>query len=86
MIFSAGNKHKHPKFNTVRRYRRIHVPLDQILRTDRGDEKGRLTEWWGEWDDRCTDRHGDDGISILIRKSGGIVVDQDPVDDTNLGC
>ena len=86
VIFSAGIRHEHPKFNTFRRYEHIGVPVNQILRTDRGDEKGRESEWSGNWDDSCRDGHGDDGISILIRMSGEIIVDQDPVDDPTLGC
>lgn len=86
VIFSAGVHHKHPKFNTFRRYERIGVPVSQILRTDRGDEKGRADEWWGDWDDSCRDGHGDDGISILIPKGGAITVDQDPPADPALGC
>lgn len=49
-------------------------------------EEAQPTEWWGDWDDSCRDVHGDDSISILIRKSGGIVVDQDPVDNPAKGC
>ena len=86
VIFSAGVHHGHPKFNTFRRYDHIGVPGSQILRTDRGDEKGREDEWWGDWDDSCRDGHGDDGISILISQSADITVDQDPVDDPALGC
>ena len=87
VIFSAGAAHKHPKFNTFRRYESFGVPVAQILRTDRGDMKGRPTEWWGDWDDSCRDGRGDDGISILIRKSNQeIVVDQDPVVDPAKGC
>ena len=84
VIFSAGSQHKHPKFNTFRRYRDFGVPT--ILRTDVGDEKGRPSEWWGDWHDSCRDGHGDDGISILIRQSGEIVFDQDPVADASKRC
>ena len=87
VIFSAGANHAHPKVNTFRRYEEFGVPLAQLLRTDRGDQKGRATEWWGDWDDSCRDGHGDDGISILIRKDdGAIVVDQDPVHGSAKGC
>ena len=86
VIFSAGVHHGHPKFDTFKRYRQFGVPEDHILRTDRGDQKYREDEWWGDWDDACRDKHGDDGISILIQASGTIAVDQDPVIDLAKGC
>lgn len=87
VIFSAGSKHKHPKFKTYKRYSDAGIGDARMLRTDRGDEKGRPTEWWGDWDDSCRDGHGDDGVSILIRKSTGeVIVDQDPPKDAAKGC
>lgn len=86
VIFSAGEKHGHPKFETFRRYEQSGVPVDQILRTDRGDKRNP-SEWWGDWDPNCKDGHSDDGISILIHKADGqIIVDQDPPADADKGC
>lgn len=86
VIFSAGSLHGHPKFKTFKRYEQAGVLVAQMLRTDRGDVQHEA-EWWGDWDANCQDAHGDDGISILIRETDGeIVVDQDPVEDTNQGC
>ena len=87
VLFSSGVEHSHPKFNTFRRYESIGIAAERMLRTDRGDQKGRPTEWSGNWDGSCRDVHGDDGISILIRKTNGaIVVDQDPAADPQKGC
>jgi beta-lactamase superfamily II metal-dependent hydrolase len=86
VIFSAGTVHGHPKFKTFKRYEEAGVPVEQMLRTDRGDQKHE-DEWFGDWDASCEDHRRDDGISILIRKADGeITVDQDPVENTNLGC
>jgi competence protein ComEC len=87
VIFSAGNHHKHPKFKTYQRYQAAGVSEANMLRTDRGDEKGRDTEWWGDWDDSCRDRHGDDGISIIISaNTGAVAIEQDAPLDVSLGC
>jgi beta-lactamase superfamily II metal-dependent hydrolase len=86
VIFSSGTAHGHPKFKTFKRYEDAGVPVDHMFRTDRGDRR-HDDEWFGEWNASCEDHHGDDGISILIRKAGGeITVDQDPVENANLGC
>lgn len=86
VIFSAGSLHGHPKFKTFQRYEASGVLASRMLRTDRGDVR-HDAEWWGDWDSSCTDHHGDDGISILIRKANGtIVIDQDPVEDPSKRC
>jgi beta-lactamase superfamily II metal-dependent hydrolase len=86
VIFSSGTVHKHPKLRTFERYQDNGVAVDHMLRTDRGDKK-HDTEWEGDWSASCTDKHGDDGISILIRESDGeIIIDQDPPADPDKGC
>lgn len=86
VIFSAGTKYEHPKFPTFRRYEESGVPVENMRRTDRGDMRGRPSEWWGDWHESCRDGHGDDGISLLVRMTGEIMVDQDPPADPATGC
>jgi beta-lactamase superfamily II metal-dependent hydrolase len=86
VIFSAGTSHKHPKEKTFERYRAAGVDTANMIRTDRGDV-ARDSEWEGDWDDGCVDRHGDDGVSILIGlNDGSVTIDQDPVADADMGC
>ena len=97
VIFSAGNAHGHPKLDAYRRYRHIGVQRTNMFRTDRGDmfdlftlsdkeRNKRMLEWWADGDSSCRDRRGDDGISILIRQNGKVLIEQDPPDNPNMGC
>lgn len=85
VIFSSGAMHEHPKLKTAQRYQRAGVRAERMMRTDVGDKK-RRKEWSGRWSASCEDGHGDDGISILVRKSGQIIVLQDPPVDPSKGC
>ena len=65
VIFSAGNDHKHPRQATAERFLTAGVPLQNMFRTDRGDDEGG-----DEWDegriDGCRDGRGDDDIEIRL--------------------
>ena len=70
VIFPAGTIHRHPRQNTACRYLLQGVPLEQILRTDRGDSVRA-----GEWDHEATnegDTVGDDDIDIIIGADGTV--------------
>jgi len=79
VIFSAGRSHGHPAESTVWRMHEAGVDVQNIFRTDRGDDEGE-GEWDGERIDGCTDRAGDDDIEIRITASGRLTVRyMDPV-------
>lgn len=74
VIFSAGHKFKYPRASAVGRYLYNGVVLDNIFRTDLGDDEGGA-----EWDfgriPGHKDKAGDDDVDILIRPDGEIVVE-----------
>ncbi|MDQ7251017.1 ComEC/Rec2 family competence protein [Dongia sedimenti] len=85
VIFPAGHDHGHPKAATYQRFVDAGIDPEKMFRTDVGDPTDEL-EQPGEWQDDCTDRMGDDGISILIKSDGSIAIEQDPVANENDGC
>ena len=74
VIFSAGHKFKHPRASTAGRYIDNGVVIDNIFRTDLGDDEGGA-----EWDfgrkPGHKDKAGDDDVDILISPVGKIVVE-----------
>jgi beta-lactamase superfamily II metal-dependent hydrolase len=78
VIFSAGHKHRHPRQATADRYLTAGVRIENMLRTDRGDDERRPDKEDDEWAyDRipgCQDLTGDDDIEIIISSSGAKIV------------
>jgi beta-lactamase superfamily II metal-dependent hydrolase len=74
VIFPAGHAHRHPRAVTAQRYLAHGVSLNNIFRTDLGDDEGD-----GEWAHGRiignTDPAGDDDVDILIRPNGEVVVE-----------
>lgn len=66
VVFPAGHGHNHPSNGAAQRYITRGVPLDRILRTDRGDDEGGY-EWNVGAVPGCQDRPGDDDVEIAIR-------------------
>ncbi len=73
VVFSAGHKYQHPRAVTAQRYLDNGVELQNMFRTDRGDDEGAT-----EWDHGRTPGHsdpaGDDDVDIRINSSGQITV------------
>ena len=76
VIFSAGHDdHEHPTTGAAGRYLAAGVAIDNIFRTDRGDdEDGETNSARSEWDHLrrpgCRDGRGDDDVEIIIRSNG----------------
>ena len=76
VIFSAGNRHGHPRETTANRYLAI-LAEDALFRTDRGgNETGNHgdTEWKQPPFDPDGDTTRDDDIDITISPSGDVTV------------
>lgn len=73
VIFSAGNEYNHPTQNVANRYL-LTVDVDNIFRTDRGDDERKPDKDCEEWSygriAGCTDLDGDDDVEIVIDNSG----------------
>jgi len=69
VIFSAGHKFSHPTKRTADRYLSLNPP-STIFRTDRGDDEGTATEWFGSRIQGCTDKTNDDIVQIQLRSNG----------------
>jgi competence protein ComEC len=74
VIFPAGHDHEHPREATAQRYLAHGVSLNNIFRTDLGDDEGG-TEWDHGRINGNTDPAGDDDVDILIRSTGEIIVE-----------
>ncbi len=72
VVFSAGHKYQHPRAAAANRYIAAGVKVENMFRTDRGDNEGG-DEWEvGRGD--SPDMPGDDDVDIHIRKDGGVQV------------
>lgn len=70
VIFSSGHLYHHPTTLTATRYQqKAHVPLSNILRTDRGDDEGG-EEWSYGRVAGTTDKYNDDNIQIQLKSDG----------------
>jgi len=69
IIFSASHQYNHPTQNAADRYL-LTVDIDNIFRTDRGDDEREADKVYYEWSysriDGCTDLEGDDDVEIVI--------------------
>lgn len=74
VIFSAGHAHAHPRKVAVKRYLDGGIDINNIFRTDKGDDEG-YKEWAYQRIANHKDPRGDDDIDILIRENGEVVVD-----------
>ena len=77
VVFSAGNKHRHPRKTTAERFEEEGVLRTNIFRTDRGYyESGGDEEWQQEWtylsSPNGSDNSGDDHVQIFIPEGGQI--------------
>lgn len=73
VVFPAGHRYDHPRSSAAARVLASGVLLENILRTDRGDDEGGA-EWDGERVDGHKDGKGDDDVDILIRADGTVEV------------
>ena len=75
VIFPAGSRYDHPRQGTAQRYLSQNVPIQNMLRTDLGDNEGGE-----EWDYGATntphysDPPGDDDIEIIIQADSTLTV------------
>lgn len=69
VIFSAGRGHGHPRQAVADRLIANHVPPDNILRTDRGDNEGE-GQWVYGTVAGCVDKAGDDDVEIWLYADG----------------
>ena len=73
VIFSAGHKYLHPDKRAVERYLK-QVNINNIFRTDRGDDERESGKECYEWNygriDGCTDLDADDDVEIVIDNTG----------------
>jgi beta-lactamase superfamily II metal-dependent hydrolase len=74
VIFSAGHAHKHPRKKVVKRYTDNGIKVENMFRTDLGDDEGEK-EWKSGRIVGNSDKVGDDDIDILIRPNGEVKVD-----------
>jgi len=73
VIFSAGHRHEHPRASAAQRYLDFGVPVENIFRTDLGDDEGGA-EWPAGRVAGHNDPRGDDDVDVLIRPDGEIIV------------
>lgn len=73
VIFSAGHDHHHPTTSAGQRYLDAGVDVNNIYRTDRGDDEGGF-EWSHGRMIGCTDPKGDDDVEVLLPATGDVQV------------
>jgi beta-lactamase superfamily II metal-dependent hydrolase len=74
VVFSAGSQHQHPSKGAAERYLAHGVQLQNMFRTDRGDDEDGPFEWKAGSIAGCQDGRGDDDVEIVIRGSGSLEV------------
>jgi len=70
VIFSAGHDHEHPRRTTAERFINNDVNINNIYRTDRGDDEDDPREWDNMRIIGCVDSYGDDDVRIVISETG----------------
>lgn len=73
VIFSAGRGHHHPAQAVADRYIANGVPVENLLRTDRGDNEGG-SEWIYGAIAGCRNPPGGDDVEIIINAAGQLTV------------
>ncbi len=67
VIFPAGHAtYHHPRETAAQRYLAHNIPLNHILRTDRGDDDKGDDEWAQGLEAGCVDPAGDDDVEIRL--------------------
>lgn len=76
VIFSAGHQYQHPTQAAANRYLNAGVQIENMFRTDRGDDESASGpyEWDHDRQDGWRDRAKDDNVAIVITASGEIQV------------
>lgn len=69
VIFSAGHSHEHPTAGAAGRYLAHGVQIQNIFRTDRGDDEGGF-EWPHGAIAGCRNRPGNDDVEIVLPLNG----------------
>lgn len=73
VIFSSGHEYNHPTKGAVDRYLK-YVDVNNIYRTDRGDDERKDGKPYYEWSygriDGCHDGYGDDDLEIVLKGNG----------------
>lgn len=72
VVFSAGHDHAHPRAEAVQRYLDHDVSVENIFRTDLGDNEGGKE--WSHGNTSQEDGIGDDDVEIIIESSGSVTV------------
>ena len=79
VIFSAGHRFEHPRATVAQRYLDNGVSIQNIFRTDLGDDERDPNEEDKEWSHGRQNGHrdpsGDDDVDILIRSNGTVRVE-----------
>lgn len=73
VIFSAGHMHSHPRAATAKRYLNAGIDVQNMFRTDLGDDEG-VKEWDMGRVVGQSDRAGDDDVEIRIKSDGSMSV------------
>lgn len=87
VLFSAGshNRYGHPRAAVAKRFLDSGIQLENMFRTDLGDDESRADHWENESTIQGTsDESGDDDIMIRLTKDGDVVVKY--VDQTYTRC
>jgi beta-lactamase superfamily II metal-dependent hydrolase len=76
VIFSSGSDHDHPSWGAARRYLSWGVPIDNIFRTDWGDDESDEGDY--EWRHGrvidCQDGRGDEDVEVVLPQTGNVQV------------
>jgi beta-lactamase superfamily II metal-dependent hydrolase len=73
VIFSAGHEHEHPRQRAADRFIANGVLVENLFRTDRGDNEGD-DEWIFGALRGCVDKPGDDDVEIVVSGAGELEV------------
>jgi beta-lactamase superfamily II metal-dependent hydrolase len=78
VIFSSGHMHQHPTKAAADRYLATNIDINNIFRTDRGDDEFSSTKPYYEWPhlkiDGCSDSYGDDDVNIVLPYNGSMAL------------
>lgn len=72
VVFSAGHAHEHPRMSAAQRYLDAGIDINNILRTDRGDNEG--SKEWPHGSRLQGKIRNNDDIDIQIKSDGSLVV------------
>lgn len=78
VIFSAGShdNYAHPRASVAQRFLNSGIKLEDIFRTDLGDDETKPEHWENESTIQgISDSNGDDNIAIRLTKDGEVIVE-----------